>query len=126
MIKSYKNFIAIRERIQAGEFNNKVAYPSDGVISEVCRDKKKRLGEIIREEARIKDEISKIRRELLQAYNEGERDARESFQKALEKEFDMENHPRRGMLWQRAWDEGHSGGYEEILTIYEGLLELVR
>ena len=49
-----------------------------------------------------------------------------AFRDSLEEEFDTKAHPKAGLLWDIAWDEGHSYGFEQVRYWYERLLDLVR
>lgn len=44
----------------------------------------------------------------------------------LAEELEMTNHPKRQMLWTKAWEHGHASGYTEIHYWYTDLLELIK
>jgi len=44
----------------------------------------------------------------------------------LENENGLENHPKRHMLWNKAWDLGHTAGDLEVEMYYLDLMELVQ
>lgn len=58
-------------------------------------------------------------------YNEESR-LHQQFIDDLEKENGMENNPKKDILWAKAWEHGHSSGYEDVINIYEDLIELVK
>lgn len=48
------------------------------------------------------------------------------FKSDLEKEFDIVGHPKCGLLFQIAWDLGHSSGYSEVWNYYQQLVDLIK
>lgn len=44
----------------------------------------------------------------------------------LEAEHGLAGHPKADLLWSKAWDHGHSSGYDEIISVYEDLAELLQ
>jgi hypothetical protein len=48
------------------------------------------------------------------------------FIKDLEEENDLQDNPKKDLLWAKAWELGHSSGYDEVITIYEDLMELIK
>ena len=59
-------------------------------------------------------------------YNEDDYAITEELERDLSHEHGVENHPKRRMLWDKSWDLGHSGGYGDVITRYEYLLELIK
>ena len=49
----------------------------------------------------------------------------ERFRRDLFKELGIEHHPLREKLFSRAWDEGHSAGYAEVLNCAHNLMDLI-
>lgn len=43
----------------------------------------------------------------------------------LAKEHGVENNPKRGLLWAKAWEHGHSSGYSEVENYYRDFVELI-
>ena len=48
------------------------------------------------------------------------------FREALADELGMKGHPKFGVLWEKAWDRGHSAGLEEVLSEAQELVDLVK
>jgi len=97
--------MTIQERIQNGEFENKIPYPPrqmKGTIEFFERTQKMHL------------------------YNQGEREARERFKEALEKEYGTTSYPKKDKIWDKAWGDGHSEGLERVADIYEELVDLIQ
>lgn len=62
----------------------------------------------------------------MKRYREEEEKIRNRFEKDLEKEFQVEDNPKKGLLWDLAWDYGHSSGLSTIFCYYNELVELIR
>lgn len=50
---------------------------------------------------------------------------RESLRRRLEDEYGMKRHPKREVLWNKAWEHGHACGESEVANWYGELFELV-
>lgn len=44
----------------------------------------------------------------------------------LEEEYGLTNHPKADMVWGKAWEHGHSGGYNDVATWYSEFAEVVQ
>lgn len=44
----------------------------------------------------------------------------------LEAEFSMTDHPKRDLLWSKAWEHGHSNGHEEVEYWYGEFVEMIQ
>jgi len=64
--------------------------------------------------------------DMKRAYDNESSEIRAKFREALEKEYGMQNHPKKDKIWEKAWDDGHSGGWTEILITYDELVELIK
>lgn len=60
------------------------------------------------------------------AYNSTEAGLLKMFEEDLADEFGMTDHPKRHLLFSKAWDSGHSSGLNDVLYWYEEMVELVR
>jgi len=89
---------SLRDRINAGEFDNKVSYPVSN---------------------------KEDRRKELDAYRRGSAEAFKRFKEAVEEDFVTAGHPKADLLWELAWSRGHSGGLLEVVSEYEELVELI-
>ena len=49
----------------------------------------------------------------------------QEFRKDLEEFHGMTNHLKADLLWNKSWERGHSGGYSDVASVYEDLVELV-
>jgi len=47
------------------------------------------------------------------------------FWEKLADEWEVTNNPKLGKLQSIAWERGHSGGYYEVLGVFEELVELI-
>ena len=40
-------------------------------------------------------------------------------------ELGIQNNPKKDLLFSKAWDRGHSGGYAEVMNAGYGLVDLI-
>ena len=52
--------------------------------------------------------------------------APKDFRRDLFRSLDIADHPKADKLYELAWEEGHSSGYEEVLNYAEDFVELLR
>lgn len=62
--------------------------------------------------------------EARKAYMKAEADAHSKFKADLFADLGIEDHPLREKLFSKAWDDGHSSGYQEVYNCALGLVEL--
>lgn len=48
------------------------------------------------------------------------------FKKACEEDQGVVGNPKADMLWSKAWERGHSSGYHEVYGVYNDLVELIK
>ena len=48
------------------------------------------------------------------------------FREDLKEEFGTQNSPKEPMLFEKAWDRGHSSGLYEVALAYSDLVELIQ
>lgn len=61
-----------------------------------------------------------------EAYNQEEVRLVELFRADIETEYGMVGHPKASLLFSKAWERGHSGGFCEIAIVYDDLVELIK
>lgn len=117
----------IRERIQNGEFESTCKYPSKETLANHEAYQK-----IAKELKRLQDGVDDLsivekdmRANMEIAYDANCAEIRANFRQTLEETYGLQNHPKKDQIWQKAWDDGHSGGYFEVLSAYDELAELV-
>lgn len=44
----------------------------------------------------------------------------------LEADYAMESHPKRELVWSKAWEHGHATGFADVEFWYSELVELVK
>lgn len=71
------------------------------------------------------DELMRVYRELVAAYNARSVALEAEFQHDLEVEYGMVSHPKAALLYGKAYQMGHSGGMHEVANHYSDLVELV-
>jgi hypothetical protein len=50
----------------------------------------------------------------------------EGLRARLEEEHGMAEHPKRDLLWSKAWEQGHATGLESVRYWYDDLVELIK
>jgi len=117
----------IQDRIAAGEFENVLPFPTDAVL-----DKDPAYVALDKEQCQLLDrtlEIKEAKKVLVQTmhkeYGIESTHRRNNFKTALEEEYGLQNHPKRDEIWRQAWEDGHSGGWGEVLCEYDELYELL-
>lgn len=118
----------IRSRIQNREFENILKYPSDNVLLSDCPA----YAALDKEQCQLLGKINKIKmakkaliRTMIEDYRNESSLRRTNFKTALEEEYGLQNHPKKDRIWRKAWDDGHSGGWTDILNIYNELFDLI-
>lgn len=84
---------------------------------------------LVQEEAKRKTERAFQRdqqREEMRRKNEEARRQAEELKARLERENGVVNHPKRDLLWAKAWEHGHSAGLSEVEIWYDDLVELLK
>lgn len=67
------------------------------------------------------------RREAIRAYRERDRQIRDEFKNDLIEEFAADLPRKVGeRVWDYAWEEGHSEGYERVEQYFEEMAEFAR
>lgn len=78
------------------------------------------------------DKLEAYERDLVQfrldkdAWHARDGELHEQFQKDLEAHYEMTGHPKAALLYNKAYERGHSDGWHEIACVYADLVELVK
>jgi hypothetical protein len=59
-------------------------------------------------------------------YNTEENLLHQEFKNDLFEEFGVTDNPKKELLFDKAWDDGHYAGYSEVYNCFEGLVDLIR
>jgi len=121
------SYDAIQDRIKAGEFENKLPYPTQVTLATNSEHVRltKEIEKLHEKEGDLLAERKSILTDMRVAYDDESGELVKRFRAALEVEYGLENHPKRDKIWIKAWDEGRSSGFREVLNIYDDLVELV-
>ena len=65
-------------------------------------------------------------RALVAAWNAHSVALEGEFRRDLEITYDMVGHPKADLLYDKAYEKGHSGGMQEVANYYSDLVELVK
>jgi|WetSurMetagenome_2_1015567.scaffolds.fasta_scaffold04369_7 hypothetical protein len=64
--------------------------------------------------------------QIWKAYHEESIVLYEMFKNDLFKYYGVENNPKKDLLFSKAWEFGHSSGYNEVAIYFGDLVELIR
>ena len=119
----------IYAKIKAGHYEPNVKYPTRPQEPAVLR---KLAGQLTGGETGL---IGTVRSRYEQAmadyqdaqaaYRKAETEARQRFRADLEEENGTGPNPKADLIFQKAWDRGHAGGYHDVANVYNDLVELI-
>lgn len=115
----------VRERIAQGVYETQLVYPSftrkprlaAGATSKEAREYARLLAEF--------EEVQDAELAARRAYNRDVDRLEAVFRQDLLAELGVTDHPKASVLWAKAWERGHSGGYSEVLSVAEDLVDLL-
>lgn len=117
------------QKFLAGEYTNKATYPSKPAEPAVLR---KRAKELTDDEVATLGEVSRAYDEAKATYeadrrNYGTESGRLTtlLQADLEAEYGVTGHPKANLLWEKAYDRGHSAGMGEVINVWTDLVDLI-
>jgi len=99
--------MSIYENIANGKYNNTKEYPSHSYYNNLMKHGVDRMDEY---------------RQKINEYGEEKKRLTELFWSDIEDEFGTKNHTLKNSFRSYAWEQGHSGGYSEILNVYSDLV----
>ncbi len=76
------------------------------------------LATIDEEIKQVKSKINELRRKEAQVKED-------ELRASLEEEYGTEFHPKRSLLWSKAWEHGHSSGEADVRFWYGEMSELI-
>ena len=121
------NYQKVKERIKEGEFDNKKPFPLEETLEKhpTFQHISERRSELVTELEQLAEEQKTLIEKIKDDHRNEERDCIERFRKALEETYGLTKHPKRGKLWEMAWDKGHSCGLGEVLIYYDEFVDLL-
>ncbi|AGS80939.1 hypothetical protein [Caulobacter phage Cr30] len=63
--------------------------------------------------------------QIRQAYRDENYRLEQIFKQDLEEEFDVQNNPKKDLLFSKAWEQGHAYGFNEVYNHYIDLVDLI-
>lgn len=110
--------IDVRDKIENNAYANKMPWDlPKPVISEDIT---------VRQSKEILEQYERDKRNYRNDYRAETSRLERLFKEDLEKEFGLENHPKKDRLYDIAYDHGHSSGYFEIYYEYSKLSDLLK
>lgn len=121
---------SVDEKIAAGHYNAKVAYPERVREPAILRKSVKDLTiDEINSVAAVKGryDADKIAYEAARAaWNAEEAEGKDRLRKDLAAEAGLTGHPKEGWVWSKAWEHGHSNGYSNVSYWYDEFADAFR
>ena len=117
--------MSVYDRVQAGEFENRVAYPSRPAKPKLKTGATPDEIRIYADQVELFTALSANYGAALAIYRQGQIDAESRFEHALAEEYGLVNHPKRAIIFDKAWEYGHSSGLGEVALHYDSFAELV-
>lgn len=108
-----------RENLSAGQYENRVSYS----IAALEIDESTTTIAGARD---LKAQHKATQRQQCSLHNQEQGRISAQVKSDLEAEHGLAGHPKADILWSKAWDHGHSSGYDEIISVYEDLAELLQ
>lgn len=78
------------------------------------------------EEKRVRDTLIKIVNERCEYQKQREIELFNEFKQDLFEELEITDNPKRDLLFEKAWDRGHSYGFYEVYNTALDLVELIK
>ena len=114
--------MSVYDKIRAGLYNRKLPYnPPETELIKI--DPENMTGKQVRE-AKEANDRKKVEYRLAYSKNSGE--LASQFRKDLEEDCGTTGHPKADMLFNKAYDRGHSGGFEEVTNAYYDMVDLIK
>ena len=111
--------MSVIDAIREGKYANLVPYKRESVPA----------GEdsmTVRQARDHAEEQKRLNREQHRLHRTEEARLRSLFQSDLEAEHGLVGHPKAARLFELAWDDDHSGGFEAVAYSYAELADLVQ
>jgi len=121
------SYESIRDKIQAGEFENMFPFPTDATLGEdpAYRALHAEKRQLLQRLGEIKEAIKALVHTMRKDYDNESFAKKCKFKEALEEEYGLQDHPKKDDIWNKAWEDGHSGGWNSVLCEYDELADLV-
>lgn len=127
MSRAFETEPSIYDNIEAGKYENKVQWMAHPKVPKLpsLNPTKEDIEKYLKEEADYK-----TKKELVTKQNEL-RDKEELrlynlFKKEALTELGFEKHPKADLIFDKAWGDGHSGGYYEVWNSLMDIVSFVR
>jgi flagellar biosynthesis/type III secretory pathway protein FliH len=116
--------------LQKGYYKGSLPYPGDVKKPAILSRRVDELtDEEIAELPTIRAEYQKAQAEArkgLDAYHEEQNRLYTQFREDIAEFYKMTDHPKKDKVFAKAWEDGHSSGFEEVHNHYAELVQLVR
>jgi hypothetical protein len=128
------------ENIRAGKYHHKIDFSAPCDAKKMLKTELNNIARIIEDlslrDIKIPPELMEDASRKLTMYDAAKRRIDEyyeegsnlhlMFQRDLAEENGMRGHPKEFLLFSKAWERGHSAGFEEVAIVYMDLVELAK
>lgn len=112
-------------KLEGNEYRNRAPYPERPRKPSFSAMSNAREMRAYADNLEEYDAALKLWRADVAAWNARSAALEAEFQRDLEVEYHMVDHPKAALLYGKAWEMGHSGGLHEVANCYANLVELV-
>lgn len=121
--------MSVYEAVNAGEYKPTMPLPARVEKPAILRKRVDELShddmmEAVRAKAKYEADVASYTT-AMEAYRKESGELEIKFQRDLEVENGVSGHPRAGLLYQLAYDRGHSSGMGEVALYYSEMADLI-
>lgn len=117
-------------KVANGYYKGSMSYPKAAEkpaiffrrVDELTDEEAEDLGRIWKNHKKVEANVLAAR----EAYREEQRRLRDEFEADIAAYYAMSDHPKKDLLFNKAWEDGHANGYQSVTICYAKLLELVK
>jgi hypothetical protein len=77
-------------------------------------------------EEEVSKKISKVKNDYMLSVNVKKHELWNDIRGMVNQEEGVEKNPKVETCWTKAWEEGHSAGYSEIVSCFRNLVDLIK
>lgn len=107
----------VLEKIKTGYYDNKMEYKGRNAFTSICQCGCPNCKTIIFDKNASNDYRKKLRNHNNVLI--------ENFKKDLLEEFGLSNHPKKDIIFNKVWADGHANGFLEVYGEMDDLVELL-
>ena len=115
----------VREKVQNGDYDTKLPYPKSATKPRLPAGHSAEEAAAYAAELKEWENYRGVYAEQKSAWHQDEARLTAQFKLDLLAELGIAEHPKADLLYEMAWERGHSGGLIEVLQVAEDLSDLL-